>query len=240
MLICPKFLEHDCIETKQQGAFNQNAPCISPYMITRIKICGITNIEDAHAAVDLGADALGFIFVPDTPRYVEPQTAEQIISDLPPFITTVGVFADASIETVSETIQFCGLRAAQLHGSETPDYCNIVRKRCRVPIVKAFRVKDRHSLSRISEYKVSAYLLDTYVKGKKGGTGETFNWDMAKEAKEYGRIIMAGGLTPQNVAQAIRHVEPYAVDVGSGVEASPGRKNHAKIKAFIEKTWITR
>ena len=209
-------------------------------MITRIKICGITNTEDAHAAADLGADALGFIFVPNTPRYVELKTAERIISDLPPFITTVGVFADASIETVSETIQFCGLRAAQLHGSETPDYCNRVRESCRVPIVKAFRVKDRHSLSRISEYKVSAYLLDTYVKGKKGGTGETFNWDMAKEAKEYGRIIMAGGLTPQNVAQAIRHVEPYAVDVGSGVEASPGRKNHAKIKAFIEKTWITR
>ena len=208
-------------------------------MITRIKICGITNIEDAHAAVDLGADALGFIFVPDTPRYIEPQTAERIISNLPPFITTVGVFADAPVETVSETIKFCGLRAAQLHGSEIPGYCDRVRERCRVPIVKAFRVEDRHSLSLISEYDVSAYLLDTYVKGKKGGTGETFNWDLAKGAKKYGRIIIAGGLTPENVAQAVQHVRPFAVDVGSGVEASPGRKNHSRIKAFIENVRVS-
>ncbi len=203
-------------------------------MYTKIKVCGITNSDDAHAAVELGADALGFIFVPDTPRYVEPQIVERIISELPPFITTVGVFADAPSEIVSETIQLCGLNVAQLHGSETPDYCNTIATRCRVPVIKAFRIKDRHSLSPIPEYKVSAYLLDTYVKGKKGGTGEIFNWDLAKEAKEYGRIIIAGGLTPENVAQAIRHVEPYAVDVGSGVESSPGKKDHSKVRAFIE------
>jgi phosphoribosylanthranilate isomerase len=172
--------------------------------------------------------------VPDTPRYIEPDVAARIIGSLPPFATTVGVFADASIETVSETIQLCGLKAAQLHGSETPDYCSEVRERCHVPIIKVFRVKDQHSLSPIPEYKVSAYLLDTYVKGKKGGTGETFNWDLAREAKEYGRIIVAGGLTPRNVVQAIRHVRPYAVDVGSGVESSPGRKDHSKIRSFIE------
>ncbi len=203
-------------------------------MLTKVKICGITNKEDALAAVDFGADALGFIFVPGTPRYVEPQTAKQIISELPPFITTVGVFAYTALETVSEIIQSCGLSAAQLHGSETPDYCKAIAERCRVSIIKAFRVKDRHSLSPIPKYKVSAYLLDTYVKGKKGGTGETFNWDLAKEAKEYGRIILAGGLTPENVAQAVQHVRPYAVDVGSGVEASPGRKDHAKVRAFIK------
>ena len=203
-------------------------------MLTKIKICGITNKQDAHAAVDLGADALGFIFVPGTPRYIQPQVAQGIISKLPPFITTVGVFADESVEAVSETIESYGLRAAQLHGSETPDYCNMVGKGCRVPIIKAFRVKDRHSLSPIPEYEISAYLLDTYVKGQKGGTGETFNWGLAREAKAYGRIIIAGGLTPENVAQAVQHVEPYAVDVGSGVEASPGKKDHSKIKAFIQ------
>ena len=203
-------------------------------MFTRIKICGITNTEDARAAADLGADALGFIFVVGTPRYVRPRDAERIISELPPFITTVGVFADASPETISQTVQICGLNAAQLHGSETPEYCREVGARHAVPLIKAFRVKDRHSLSSVLEYKVSAYLLDTYVKGKKGGTGEIFNWDLAREAKTYGRIIVAGGLTPEDVAQAVRHVEPYAVDVGSGVEASPGKKDHEKIGAFIE------
>ena len=204
-------------------------------MLTRIKICGITNIEDAHAAVDLGADALGFIFVPSTPRYVEPQVAERIISDLPPFITTVGVFPDASPETISQTVSICGLSVVQLHGSETPEYCSDIGARGRAPLlIKAFRIKGRHSLSLIPRYKVSAYLLDTYVKGKKGGTGETFNWDLAREAKAYGRIIIAGGLIPGNVAQAVQQVRPYAVDVSSGVESGPGKKDHAKIRAFIE------
>ncbi len=200
-------------------------------MYTRIKVCGITNLEDARAAVDLGADALGFIFVPDTPRYIEPEAAKRIISDLPPFITTVGVFADALPEVILRTVKTCGLNAVQLHGSETPEYCSEIN--C-PKLIKALRIKDRSSLSSISDYRVSAYLLDTYVKGKKGGTGETFNWDLAIEAKKYGRIIIAGGLTPENVAQAIRHVSPYAVDVGSGVESSPGKKDHFRVKAFIE------
>lgn len=162
-------------------------------MLTKIKICGITNVQDAHAAVDLGADALGFIFVPDTPRYIEPQDAARVISELPPFVTKVGVFADVSPEAISQIVQTCGLNAIQLHGSETPEYCDNIGARGRVTIIKSFRVKDRHSLSPIPEYKVSAYLLDTYVKCKEGGTGETFNWDLAIEAKQYGRIIIAGG-----------------------------------------------
>ena len=202
-------------------------------MFTRIKICGITNAEDAHAAADLGTDALGFIFVPGTPRYIEPQTAKRIISELPPFITTVGVFADASPEAILQTVRVCGLSVVQLHGSETPEYCTDVGARHAVPLIKAFRVKDQQSLSPIPKYKVSAYLLDTYVKGKKGGTGEIFNWDLAREAKPYGRIVIAGGLTPKNVAQAALHVRPYAVDVSSGVECSPGKKDHEKIRAFI-------
>lgn len=200
-------------------------------MYTRIKICGITNLEDAHAAAALGADALGFIFVPDTPRYIEPEDAKRIISDLPPFIITVGVFADVLPEVILQTVETCGLNALQLHGSETPEYCSEING---PKLIKAFRIKDRNSLSSIPAYRVSAYLLDTYVKGKKGGTGETFNWDLAAEAKKYGRIIVAGGLTPENAAQAIKHVRPYAVDVGSGVEASPGKKDHSKVKAFIE------
>lgn len=203
-------------------------------MSTKIKICGITNIEDAYAAIDSGTDALGFIFVPNTPRYVKPQAASLIIGELPPFITTVGVFANEPVETVLQAVQDCGLNAVQLHGSETPEYCSEINARGRVPIIKAFRVKDGQSLSQIPKYKVSAYLLDTYVKGKKGGTGETFNWELAKEAKTYGRIIVAGGLTPDNVAQAVEHIKPYAVDVSSGVESSPGKKDHARIKAFIE------
>jgi phosphoribosylanthranilate isomerase len=203
-------------------------------MFTRIKICGITNLEDAYAAVDLGVDALGFIFVPGTPRYVQSQVAAQIIGDLPPFVTTVGVFADVSPETILQAVRVCGLNVVQLHGSETPEYCSELGARGRVPLIKAFRVKDRHSLSSVPKYGVSAYLLDTYVKGKKGGTGETFNWDLAREAKTYGKIIVAGGLTPENVAQAVQHVRPYAVDVGSGVESEPGKKDHAKIRKFVE------
>jgi len=200
-------------------------------MYTRIKICGITNLEDARAAADLGTDALGFIFVPNTPRYIEPEVAKRIIRNLPPFVISVGVFADALPEVILQTVRTCGLNAVQLHGSETPEYCSEING---PKLIKAFRIKDRSSLSSIPDYEVSAYLLDTYIKGKKGGTGETFNWNLAREAKKYGRIIVAGGLTPENVAQAILHVRPYAVDVGSGVESSPGKKDHSKIKAFVE------
>ncbi len=207
-------------------------------MFTRIKICGITNVEDAHAAADSGADALGFIFVPETPRYVEVEAVRRIIGDLPPFIAAVGVFADSSPEMIAEIARSCGLNAIQLHGSEAPEHCREVEALCRVPVIKAFRVKDRDSLSAMRGYEVSAYLLDTYVKGKRGGTGEIFNWDLAEEAKTYGRIIIAGGLTPQNVTRAIQQVRPYAVDVGSGVESSPGKKDHAKIKEFIEAATI--
>lgn len=203
-------------------------------MQIKVKICGITNAEDANAAIDLGADALGFIFVPDTPRYIEPHEAKQIVGNLPPFITTVGVMADKNIGDVSKIIKICGLNAVQLHGSETPKYCSTLYLNCRTAIIKGFRIKDRNSLLPIPEYKVNAYLLDTYVKGKKGGTGETFNWDLANEAKKYGKIIIAGGLTHLNVAQAVQHIRPYAVDVSSGVEASPGRKDHTKVEEFIK------
>ncbi len=199
--------------------------------MTRIKICGITNRDDALMAIEAGADALGFVFVPNTPRYIHPEQAGSIIDQLPPFIATVGLFVNAEQQEIGTIADGCHLNLIQLHGDEPPDLCVALSRR----VIKAFRVKDESSLSRLSDYHVSAYLLDTYVKGaaKRGGTGKAFDWNLAVKAKLYGRIILAGGLNPDNVASAVLQVRPYGVDVSSGVEASPGRKDHAKMKAFI-------
>ena len=197
--------------------------------MTRIKICGTTNLDDALMAVEAGADALGFIFVPNTPRYLHPDEAAKIIEELPPFITTVGLFVNAEQSEIDTIANDCSLDAVQLHGEESPELCLALNRR----VVKAFRVKEESSLSRLHDYHVSAYLLDTYVKGAMGGTGRVFDWNLAVKAKQYGRIILAGGLNPDNIASAILQVRPYGVDVSSGVEVSPGCKDPAKIKAFI-------
>ena len=197
--------------------------------MTRIKICGITHLNDALMAIEAGADALGFVFVPNTPRYIHPEQARSIIDQLPPFITTVGLFVNAEQQGIEAIADGCRLNLIQLHGDELPTLCVALSRR----VIKAFRVKDESSVSRLSDYRVSAYLLDTYVKGAMGGTGKSFDWNLALKAKSYGRIILAGGLTPDNVASAVLQVRPYGVDVSSGVEASPGRKDPAKVKAFI-------
>ncbi len=199
--------------------------------MVRVKICGITNLEDALLAADLGADALGFIFYPPSPRSVEPDAAKAIIAQLPPFVTTVGVFVDEDAATVKELAAAVGMDWLQLHGKETPDYCRSLGRQ----VIKAFRIRDEKSLADLAAYQgaVQALLLDTYKKGQVGGTGETFNWDLAREAKKNGPIILAGGLTPQNVALAISAAQPAAVDVASGVEAAPGRKDPAKLRAFF-------
>ena len=198
--------------------------------MTRIKICGITNIDDALMAIDAGADALGFAFVPDTPRYLkDTKTAAKIIEQLPPFITTVGLFVNADPEVIRATADECYLDMLQLHGDESPQFCSTLNRR----YIKAVRVKDESSLSHLSNYRVSGYLLDTYVKGSMGGTGMTFDWRLAVKAKQYGRIILAGGLDPNNVAAAVQQVHPYGVDVSSGVESSPGRKDPVKVQTFI-------
>ncbi|MBI1923809.1 phosphoribosylanthranilate isomerase [Candidatus Poribacteria bacterium] len=197
--------------------------------MTRIKICGITHLDDALMAIEAGADALGFVFVPNTPRYLPPEQARSIIDQLPPFITTVGLFVNAEQQGIEAIADGCRLNLIQLHGDEPPDLCVALSRR----VIKAFRVKDESSVSRLSGYRVSAYLLDTYVKGALGGTGKAFDWNLALKAKSYGRIILAGGLNPDNVASAVLQVRPYGVDVSSGVEASPGRKAPAKVKAFI-------
>lgn len=197
---------------------------------TRVKICGITRLEDALAAIAAGADALGFVFYERSPRYIVPPMAAEIIHQLPPFVARVGLFVDAPAETVQQIATACHLDTLQFHGAETPDYCRALA----LPTYKAFRVRDRSILQQLPAYDTSAWLLDAYVAGQPGGTGERFDWSLAAEAKSLGKpIILAGGLTPENVAEAIRQTQPYAVDVSSGVESAPGQKDPGKIAAFM-------
>lgn len=196
-----------------------------------VKICGITNVEDGLLAAEAGANALGFIFYKQSPRYVPIEKAAAVIRNLPEPIVKVGVFVDADEDTVDRAIRECGLNLLQFHGGESPEYC----VQFGLMSMKAFQVRDAQSLSRMTDFKTDAWLLDAYSPDKLGGTGEKFNWDLAIEARKLGRpIFLAGGLTADNVAEAVRHVEPYAVDVSSGVEASPGKKDHGKVKAFID------
>jgi phosphoribosylanthranilate isomerase len=199
-------------------------------MSVKVKICGISNVEDAIVAAEAGADALGFIFYEQSPRYVPIEKAAMVVRDLPPLIVKVGVFVNAPEEVVLRAISDCGLNLLQFHGSESPEYC----LQFGLMSMKAFQIRDGQSLSQLTDFKTDAWLLDAYSSSKLGGTGEKFNWDLAVEARKLGRpIFLAGGLTPENVAEAVRQVQPYAVDVSSGVEASPGKKDHAKVKAFI-------
>ena len=199
-------------------------------MTTKVKICGITNLADALAAVEAGADALGFMFYEASPRFVPPKVAAEIVRALPPFVAKVGVFVNASADAVTSIVEECGLDTLQFHGDEPPEFC----RRFRLKTIKAFRVRDARSLEQMAAYQSEAWLLDTFVAGKLGGTGEPFNWDLAREAgRRNSRVILAGGLTPANVAQAVRQVRPFAVDVSSGVELSLGTKDPARIRAFI-------
>ncbi len=200
-------------------------------MDVKVKICGITNLDDAQVAVEAGADAIGFMFYPESARAISVERAAEITRELPSWIQKVGVFVDPSPELVMTALGSCALNVLQFHGSETPDFCASFG----VTTMKAFRIKDATSLKPIGDFRTDMYLLDSHVVGKLGGTGEKFNWDLASQAKKLGRpIFLAGGLTPRNVAEAVHEVRPYGVDVSSGVESSPGKKNHAKIWKFIE------
>ncbi|MDI6631588.1 MAG: phosphoribosylanthranilate isomerase [Bacillota bacterium] len=196
-------------------------------MTVRVKICGIRDIETARAAVEAGADALGFVFAASR-RQVTPEAAREIIAALPPFVTAVGVFVDLPPAVVREVSDFCRLDAVQLHGAETPEYCRELNLR----VIKAVRVRDAASLEGLDAYPVQAVLLDTYVPGTPGGTGKTFNWGLLAGREFRVPLILAGGLTPENVRAAVQAVRPYAVDVSGGVETD-GRKDPAKIRAFI-------
>lgn len=199
-------------------------------MSVKVKICGITSVSDANAAAEAGADALGFMFWDKSPRAVSLGAAAEIVRQLPPFIVKVGVFVNAEEDLVIRAIRECGLNLLQFHGDETPEYC----LQFGLMSMKAFRMRDAGSLKALANYPTDAWLLDAYTPGKPGGTGEQFDWDLAVEAVKLGRpIFLAGGLTPENVGEAVTRVQPYAVDVSSGVEAAPGRKDHAKVREFI-------
>ena len=203
--------------------------------MTHVKICGLTNLDDALRAAALGTDFLGFVFYPPSPRYVAPETARRIIAAAhreAPSIRTVGVFVDAPPETVRRIAAQCGLDCIQLHGSEPPAAAAYLRD-AGLDVIKAFRVRDGTGLSGLSGYRVVAYLLDAYSPALPGGTGHTFDWEIAARVKEYGPVLLAGGLTPDNVTGAIRVVRPWGVDVSSGVEATPRHKDHAKMAQFI-------
>jgi phosphoribosylanthranilate isomerase len=195
----------------------------------RVKICGITNREDALAAVEAGTHALGFVFAP-SPRRITPERAAEIIAELPPFVQTVGVFVDADVAPI---LSRCPLDAAQFHGDESPEALAGITG---VRRIKACRVETSADLELLADYRevADAFLLDARVPGLAGGTGQSFPWPLAREARRFGRpIILAGGLTPENVAAAIEAGRPDAVDVSSGVEVAPGRKDRARVRHFV-------
>lgn len=198
--------------------------------MVRAKVCGITNRDDALCAVDAGADALGFIFYDKSPRYVTPEVVGEIVAELPPFVTPVGVFVNASEARMDAVVKLAGLRAIQLHGDEPPEAC----LGHAVPVIRVMRVGEDFDPEQMRAYLVDTYMLDTAKSGTYGGTGETFDWAKAVAAKEMGRIVLSGGLNPDNVTDAMETVRPYAVDIGSGVEAEPGKKDHEKVKQFLK------
>lgn len=199
----------------------------------KVKICGITNRDDARAAVHAGADALGFVLHRSSPRYIAPQAIKRLVGELPPFILTVGVFVNEDPQIVRNIMDECGLLFAQLHGDESAGYCEALQR----PVIRAIRLRDYGSLLSLAEYKgrcgVRGFIIDTFSKEAYGGTGQPTDWALAAEAARAAPILLAGGLTPENVQLAIERVRPYGVDVSSGVERSPGQKDHDKIAAFV-------
>ncbi|MDQ3687754.1 MAG: phosphoribosylanthranilate isomerase [Acidobacteriota bacterium] len=201
-------------------------------MTTRVKICGITNERDAVAAVEAGAFALGFNFYPQSTRYVTPQRARQIMAGLPASVLSVGVFVnEESPERVARMMDEVGIAVAQLHGDESPEYCQALAPR---RVIKAFRVKDGFNVESIMDYEVEAVLLDSFSAKAMGGTGGSFDWSVARKARElFPKLYLAGGISHENVRAAIEAVNPYAVDACSGVEIAPGRKDSARMRALI-------
>ena len=200
-------------------------------MPTRIKVCGITRLEDALRAVELGADALGFNFYRPSPRYIAPQTARAIIQRLPPFVTPVGVYAnETDMDRVAAVAADAGVGAVQLHGPQFPE---LAGPPAGYYLIRAVAVEEDFKTEVLADLKANAFLLDAYHPRLSGGTGKQFNWELARDANRFGPIILAGGLNPGNVGHAIREVRPYAVDVASGVETAPGRKDPALLRAFF-------
>jgi phosphoribosylanthranilate isomerase len=199
-------------------------------MSTQVKICGITNLADAEAAAEAGADALGFVFYNNSPRYMTISAVAGIFKKSPLRVMRVGVFVNAPKDFIFRAVAECGLSLLQFHGDEPPEFCT----QFGVMSMKAFRIRDADSLKELPKYSTDAWLLDAFSADNLGGTGKKFNWDLAVEAQKFGRpVFLAGGLTPENVADAVRRVKPFGVDVSSGVESAPGKKDRAKVRAFI-------
>ena len=199
----------------------------------KVKICGITNFDDASLAASLGADALGFIFA-SSPRRVSPELARDIIRNIPPFVKTVGVFVNEDSQVINEIVDHCGIDLVQLHGDESPELCDQFMPRT----IKALKVRDDSILGSMASYqgKVKAFLLDSYSEKMAGGTGKCFDWDLAVKINKIGiPIILAGGLGPSNIEEAVTKLKPYAVDVNSGIEESPGKKSHALMRELFGK-----
>ncbi|HEX5220270.1 MAG TPA: phosphoribosylanthranilate isomerase [Verrucomicrobiae bacterium] len=200
-------------------------------MSVKVKICGITSVADGLAAAEAGADMIGLMFYEGSPRHVSFATAAEISRALPAFTVKVGVFVNPNEDSVMRAIGDCGVTLLQFHGEETPQFCT----QFGVMSMKAFRVRGPETLAELPKYPTDAWLLDAYAADAYGGTGAKFNWDLALEATQFGKpIFLAGGLTPDNVAEAVRRTQPFGVDVSSGVESAPGKKDHAKVRAFIE------
>lgn len=200
--------------------------------MVKVKICGITTGEDAAKAADLGVHALGFIFAP-SPRRVSPERAGRIIHRLPPFVTVVGVFVNEDPGKIEEVCHHCGLDLIQFHGDESPELC----KQWMPRTIKAFQMRDEFALAKMGHYRegTKAFLLDACAEEKRGGTGKVLDWNLALKAKALGPpLILSGGLGPSNIEDAIRTVRPYAVDVNSGVEEAPGKKDHRLLKRLME------
>jgi phosphoribosylanthranilate isomerase len=202
-------------------------------MTVKVKICGLTNAEDAVVAVEAGADAVGFVFHKKSPRCVEVTVVKGIVKSLPPFVLPIGVFVNEDAKVVRDVMDGCGLALAQLHGDEPAAYCEALGR----PVLKAIRLQGRRSFLALAEFQgragVRGFLVDAFSPDAYGGTGQVADWSLAAEASSAAPILLAGGLTPENVSQAILQVRPYGVDVSSGVEASPGKKDHEKVRAFV-------
>ena len=196
----------------------------------KVKICGVRSLEEAEAALEAGADALGFNFWPQSPRYISPRAAREMINRLSPVVSAVGVFVNEEANRIIDIASEVGLTAVQLHGDESPEFCQRLGS---IKTIKAIRVGQDFDLSVIESYPVSMVLLDSDIRGSYGGTGQRFDWRIAIEAKRFARIILAGGLTADNVWEAVTHVRPAAIDVCSGVEAEPGRKDLDKLRRFM-------
>ena len=204
---------------------------------TRIKMCGTTTLQDAQAAVDLGVDALGFIFADKSPRAIKPATALEIVSHIPPFVGKIGVFVNKAQKEIEEIIHYLGLTGVQLHGDEDPGFCrNMARSVPSCAVLKAFRIGPRTQKEDIAPYNgvVQGFVLDSFVKNQEGGTGHTFDWSILKKLDLQKPFLLAGGLNPDNIAEALERVAPFGVDVNSGVEDVPGRKNHELLRRFVD------